>query len=539
MQDRKYNENAAAFTWEIINDSEDIGSWELLYEDQLIKGTGFIEFLSAAQQLSPDIDNVELRNWDSFWKKIEDKEEFIKRLEICRTYFNHGEGGNRNKNKLSLKNHYKSTLTKEMWKDMYNAHFLYQPWAKNFCEKLLPQTPEELFFMNKLDKAGFYYRKNNYKYTDVHCYDISSAFLSFMMRKKYPYTAFVEADTIEQIQEIISGKFYCYYGVFEFHKLEYRIDFPVDLGRFGEVIENEICGWRLLLTNVDMDWFKKVFKWESCEPVCFFYAQQKELDVRYADMFNQLYEYKSVQKKGTFAKEIYKTRAELVYGYSIKAPDYCAKTVYNEKLNIFEVVENEEKSFKQIQFDLAKRGIPMYIGLWTSAYARAEFVKVLSLVGIDNVVYGDTDSIKFVGDEGVNKIEEYNKEIEKEFQTINKKRHLIWNKNIGKWMDEGTVNYFKSIANKWYLTVKDGEIDVKAAGVDAERIKEFLKGKKNPYNYFFINISVPNLRYTIGYSRNNPKAIELVYDTKIDSDMKKELFTRGTTLHYFNPYEEV
>jgi hypothetical protein len=33
MQDRKYNENAAAFTWEIINDSEDIGSWELLYED--------------------------------------------------------------------------------------------------------------------------------------------------------------------------------------------------------------------------------------------------------------------------------------------------------------------------------------------------------------------------------------------------------------------------------------------------------------------------------------------------------------------------
>jgi hypothetical protein len=70
-------------------------------------------------------DNVELRNWDSFWKKIEDKEEFLKRLDICRTYFNHGESGKRNKNKLSLKNHYKSTLTKEMWKDMYNAHFLY------------------------------------------------------------------------------------------------------------------------------------------------------------------------------------------------------------------------------------------------------------------------------------------------------------------------------------------------------------------------------------------------------------------------------
>jgi hypothetical protein len=105
-------------------------------------------------------------------------------------------------------------------------------------------------------------------------------------------------------------------------------------------------------------------------------------------------------------------------------------------------------------------------------------------------------------------------------------------------LDEGTADYFKSIANKWYLTIKNGEIDVKAAGVDAEKIKEFLKTKKNPYNHFFINISVPNLRYTIGYSRNNPKAIEMIYETKIDSSMKKELFTRGTTLHYFNPYEE-
>jgi hypothetical protein len=57
----------------------------------------------------------------------------------------------------------------------------------------------------------------------------------------------------------------------------------------------------------------------------------------------------------------------------------------------------------------------MYIGLWTSAYARAEFVKIIDLVGIENVVYGDTDSVKFTGIEGVQKIEEYNKEIEKEF----------------------------------------------------------------------------------------------------------------------------
>ena len=65
-------------------------------------------------------DQIELRNWDNFWKKIDDGAEFLKRLNTCRTYFNHGEGGERNVNKLSLKDHYKTTLAKEMWRDVYN-----------------------------------------------------------------------------------------------------------------------------------------------------------------------------------------------------------------------------------------------------------------------------------------------------------------------------------------------------------------------------------------------------------------------------------
>ena len=36
----KYNEDAAALTWEILDKKADIGNWELLYKDKLISGRG-------------------------------------------------------------------------------------------------------------------------------------------------------------------------------------------------------------------------------------------------------------------------------------------------------------------------------------------------------------------------------------------------------------------------------------------------------------------------------------------------------------------
>ena len=34
--EKRYNENAAALTWEIVDDKEDIGKFELLYNEEII-----------------------------------------------------------------------------------------------------------------------------------------------------------------------------------------------------------------------------------------------------------------------------------------------------------------------------------------------------------------------------------------------------------------------------------------------------------------------------------------------------------------------
>lgn len=211
-----------------------------------------------------------------------------------------------------------------------------------------------MVWMEELDKAGFYYVNDdnfNEELYDVHCYDISSAFLSFLLRKKFPSTHFTYTDDDDEIQEIISKKFYCWYGLFRFKKLQYRedVNFHIDLTRFGSPVEGgDMCEWDILFTNVDIEWFKQVFTWDDCYAIGIFYAEQKELNKNYALMFDELYENKDSQIKGTFAKEIHKFRAELPYGNPIKALDYATEIIYNAETNSYEEVEKEKpRSFKQ------------------------------------------------------------------------------------------------------------------------------------------------------------------------------------------------
>lgn len=574
----KYNEDAAALTWEILNGEKNIGNWELLYKNELIKGKGFKDFISAATKLSANVnviyvrylnyfitvsqnfidytnkqffanssmnfyyifcaDNVELRNWDNFWDKVQDKTVFMERLDICRTVFT-GE----NKNKLSLSTHFRYTLSRQMWEDMKYRYYLRTPEVRGYCKQMLPKDRDEFDYMNFIYKGSFfysnpeYYRKNTVK---VNYYDISSSHIGFMARKNYPYESFQEETETEKIQKIISDKFYCWYGMFYFERLQYKKEFPLDLKKFGVPVENDMCSWFIYLTNVDIEWFKQVFEWKSCAAVKFYYTRQKPLgkvDKNFVSMVDSLYRIKDAQKKGTFAKEIHKFRAELPFGQSIKNEDYYGKIIYND--NEFEYVDTDGTDFEQIKYKLSERGVPMCIGVWTAAYSRLEFFTMVNKIGLDKVIYGDTDSVFFIGDEGIEAVKEHNKEIDKEFEAIEKIKKVNFNKKMGRWCDQGRLDCMKPIATKWYLMLhSDGEFEVKASGVDTEKLLAYLKSQNTPFAAFDLNkIKVDGLRreYRQNYA---DKTITCKFCKKIDKNFRKELFEQTTTLFYFNPYEK-
>lgn len=589
----KYNENAAALTWEIVNDSEDIGKWKLSYlkENEKIEtfqGKGIINFLNAASNLSSSInvifvkklrwfmflvknfinlegrpyyasknqsrgirffnvliqENVELREWDNFFDGVDDNEEFLKRLDTCRRVFINRD----QKSKKTLEKTYRVTLAREMWENEKNLHYLYQPWAKNYCAEMAPKDEEELYYSNLLDRGGFYYQNPeclNKTICNVHQYDKSSAYLSLLVTEKYPLTSFEYTEDSDLIQKIITEKFYCYYGEFNFYNLRYQNElFKVDLSRFGgEPIEGHLNSWRLILTNVDIEWFKKCFKWDSCYPLGFYYAQQRELTFNhkeYAKMFLQLYEEKDAQKKGTFAKEIYKFRAQLPFGQPIKQIDYLEEVVYNKDTNYYSVVDKEkEKSLAEVKYTLMNRGIPRYVSLWLAAYSRLEFFNMVYKIGFEKVIYGDTDSVKFIGEEGIKIVEEYNKELRDKMRKINKKRNiLVYNEKLGQWLDEGDLTAFKAIGVKWYMVIdKNDKLDVKASGADVAVLRKWLNEQKMPLHAFNYSMKVFGLRHEIKESKNG-KGIVFSYKNDIDRETKRDILRQGTPLYEYIPIKE-
>lgn len=587
-----YNDNAAALTWEIINNSEDIGKWKLVYlsgkDIKEFEGKGFKEFLNAANNLSESVnviyvkrmrwfvhlakgfidfkdkdffasystkkkfrffyavltDKIQIRDWDSFWSKVDDATEFLNRLDKCRQIFI----PENQKSKKGLEKGYKTTLSHDMWEDIRFRYHLYQPWCYNYCKTMAPQDEDELAAMESLDKGGFYYQNPNFLnkviVKSVHQFDISSAFLSYLATEKFPLTSFTLETDDDKIQKIIKDKFYCWHGEFHFTNLRYRNElFKIDLSRFGQPVEHEYNSWFISLTNVDIEWFKNCFEWDDCLCNYLYYAQQRPFtfDLKdYAKMFHDLYDIKEAYSKGSFAKEISKFRAQLCFGQPIKQVDYPSEVYYDEEINDFQEREKEvKKTFSEIVSDFCKRGIPMYVGLWVAAYARKEFFMVLYKIGFENVIYGDTDSVKFIGKEGIKIIEEHNKENKNRLREINKKRNLLgYNDKIGQWIDEGDLSAFKAIGTKWYVTIDmKGELDVKASGADVEVLKKWLNEQRMPLQAFDYSMEVFGLFHEIKIG-NNGKGIVFRYKNKMDKDIKKDILRQGTELYDFVPFKE-
>ena len=527
-----YNENAYSLSWEVLNNEENIGEW-VLYGGENIKGKGIESFLAAAKELSENVnviylkdvrwfliiaskfidlkdkdyaasknrffyiqimDNLELREIKNFWEDC-NEEVFLKRLEICRDVFRPRQKRYSKeylKNKVSIKSHYKFTLASEMWNQMSSEYFL-QGRAKPLVTALLPQNKQQLEIMTeRLNKASFCWINPKYQsqvVSKLGCYDLSSSHLSFFARKKFPYEPFQEVEDSEEISQILHSNYWAWMGMFYFEGLKWKTDFKFNMQGFSYwAVRDTGCpsNWYICLTNVDYEWFKATYKWDACYPCYFCKAHQKELPKDLAVMFEDIYARKAAQKRGTFAKDIYKFRAELPYGQPMKQIELNGKLVYFPDEESFEPVNlPSEMTFEEKIKNLAARSMPYVVSLWVVAYSRQEWFHVASKIGWDNVVYGDTDSVYFRGEEGHKIVEQRNKEIAEEFRIIGEKRKLFFNERLGKWEREEDVEMFKAIGKKWYIKEnKEGELTVTCAGVNNDLLTNKLKETGAPFVFF-------------------------------------------------------
>lgn len=564
--EKKYSDYAIVFNWEILNDQNDIGNWVMLFEEngKKVNGKGMSEFLETLSQLDWDLINViyvknlnlfevigecyfsysdnfmaavkdgqinffnlnlfgfvSLVNWDNYFSDTEDCEEFLRRLNLSRENFK----GN-NKNKLSLKSHYRITKASDQWFDIIEKFYLKSPWANDFRENLLPKSEAELDLYLRVNKASFYFTNPafiNKTLEDVRGYDISSSHLGFILRKKYPSTEALKVEG-DEVFEILDKNWYAWIGEFEFVGLKEKVKLPIDLRKFGYLNDND--NWVLILTNAHWSAFKRLFSCEQVIPRNFFRFENKELQKNYARMANTLYEEKEHYKKNSdpYVSSIFKFRTELPFGQSIKNPVWHQTVYYDVEENEFIKERAEAPTFEDMISRIKKSALPMQIGIWTAAYSWAEEVNMILDLGPENVIYGDTDCVKFINRKDlVDIIENHNKEIDKEVKIISNKRNMLeTNPKIGRWKDEGIFTQFKAIGVKWYLFNSEKGLEVKAAGADNKILIGWLKEQENPFEAFTKEMYVPKLFKNVSVSREN-KTVHISYNNYMGNQLIREL----------------
>lgn len=538
MKRKPYCDDAFALEWTIVQDEADIGFWNFYEEgsdfvEQGLNMNDFMTFLFEYFDVShvnviyvkklnyfttilsayagfdnidsrvgfnrgketvmrlflKDISWIEFRNWDMFFEDEERGYLFLKKLAYCRKTFN-----GRNKNRLGLKNHFIYALSKDLWWDIAeNNYFSIDKTMVRLRQSMCPQTEEEFNLYYEVYKGSYYFINPLYKGTsvpNVKCYDISSSHLGLMLRKKYPIGTATLCETAEQMQYVFEHDF-CFIGRFMVKGLEPRYDMPFDLAKFGFCDDDGT--WYLVLTDVHLRIFKKLFRATSVVPYELYYFTKNYLPKKIAEVIYELYDDKQAAKKArdSFFKQIFKFRAELVFGKSIQSPFYELHQSYNEEDNCFEPKE-APLDFEEIAKKLRTRQtLPYQVGIWTAAYSFEEEVDMILGIGLDKVVYGDTDSVKYVGK--TDYIERHNAAIQREFDNAANKRCFFVVNDLGKWMPEKTCDLFKAIAPKWYLSKVDDTIEPTAAGANLNALTSWAEDNYSPFDNFHKGMCVNGL----------------------------------------------
>lgn len=560
-----YSDYAIVFSWEILNNKQDIGKWELLFEEdnKEVKGNGMSEFIEELSQLPQNkinvifvkdlnlfqivsssyigygedykagvkqrninffalnpIEFVEFRNCNNFWEGIDNKE-FLRRLTLCRDKILKGKRSNR----LSLKDHFKYTFVNELWKNISDDYYLKSSTFKALRERLLPKSEIELDLLLNVYKSSFVFANPKYLHQtlcDVYSKDIKSSHSGFYLRKMYPYSEGTLEEDTDKVFEIINSNYYAWIGQFRVVGLKLREayeDFPWDMRNFGFQLDDG--SWIITLLNPHWGKFKQIYTADYMIPIHFVYYRQKVLDRNYVKMINELYQDKEFVKKATndeFIINLFKVKTELPYGQSIKRPVYQKGVIYNENEDMYVIDNLAPQTFDDIIHNLRKYALPFQYGVWTAAYSWAEEVGMILDIGLDNAVYGDTDSIYFLGEENLEKINKHNEEIDKEFDFVERKYSLkgIIDNKVGRWLDNGDCICFKTIGRKRYISFKEsGDIKPTCAGANIDVLSNYVETSEEPFDDFNKDMLVDGLYKHVSIDRKR-RTVHVSYGNQLE-----------------------
>lgn len=133
---------------------------------------------------------------------------------------------------------------------------------------------------------------------------------------------------------------------------------------------------------------------------------------------------------------------------------------------------------KSVEELLEKNGNRPFISyqwsLWVTAWARWELERGINLVGTDNFVYCDTDSVKFLGQHDWSKLNA-EKMLDSTMSGAYAKDAHGQTHYMGVWEEDGVADKFRTLGAKKYCSEKNGKLTLTLSGVTKRTGGEYLQ----------------------------------------------------------------
>lgn len=257
---------------------------------------------------------------------------------------------------------------------------------------------------------------------EIYSYDISSSYPTVLCIEKYPQERFFEVNI--PLNKIDREK-YCYivdFDVFDL-KSKYSNSFiSLSKEKSGVKLEGlEVDNGRIrklkygsfILCDVDFEHF--IYNYSFKIKVNRIYIAKKAyLPKKFIELVLKLYVSKTCLKGVEEKESIYRENKEMLnslYGMCC-TKESLERISYTNDGWITELFELEEKR-QHFEEKRSKKGLNLTFswGVWCAAYARGNLWSMIEKID-KNVVYCDTDSVKFIGKENCELFNEYNKKID-------------------------------------------------------------------------------------------------------------------------------
>ena len=422
-------------------------------------------------------------------------------------------------------------------------------------------SPEQYEMLTKAFRGGDTHAnrfKVNTIMKDIHSFDISSSYPSSMMMDNYPIGKFTECtiDSQEKLDYFLE-EYCCVFDVtfYNIYADNSNVIPYVDIAHCyekskivndnGRVLSADMIS--LVCTNIDLEIILDSYNFDGYEIKKAIYAEKgklpKEFRQKVMDYFILKTQLKNVDGKDY---EYMKSKNRLNASFGMSVTSIVHNDInYNVYTMEWEELKGDVESSLEKFYKSRNNFLPYQWGVFVTANARKRLRTMLNVVGRD-VVYTDTDSIKFEDKKHIKEFEEINKLLMQQAETNDIPAYCDRDGErfyLGTWDNDGEYLRFKTLGSKKYCYEKKDKkgnikFEITVSGMSKKKgakqvanMENFMIGKK------FHDVG----RSTSWYNDEQPHYIEIENDrflTASNIGILESTYELGVTNEYWDIISE-